>query len=453
MPDSGELVSLLVLVGILVPLLCLIPVNAVVVLWGAVLPIYATSGVQTQFFDAARVGCAVVVLLRTRPSGTTTGWRNARSWLFLVGLLGCYVAVVGLLHGDTKTPTLGVSMVCSVLVAAVAARRAGLGGQILLGYAIGVCCSASVVLLQALDLPNPARSMKFNGRLWGLGSNAPRVSLQLAIGCVLLLVRGLGAKPVIQLAAFSGMAVCFSALLAVGGREGIAALACALVVIMCQRLLRWWQLVTGAGVLAAAAVVISAVGIEMTTIDRFSDPYMGSEPGSGDFTTGRAALLGESLTAFSRHWLFGIGTDQFQILYNYSGRFHGATTPHVAPLTFAVAAGIVGGAIATYLFFRLAHLVFTSTTRPGDARTATAGAVGAALLVSALLEPTGPFQGVELTVLSVLAVTVLSERLAARGTPRGRSHRLPAVPVAGVQRAPMPSQALGERGTLLYPKR
>lgn len=366
--------------------------------WGAILPIYGVAGIPAWVFDGLRLVGAAVILLRTHGSPAYLSRHTKRLACALL-LLGAYTTAVCAIRGDGLR--LGTFMVLSTVVALAVVRQRNLIAPALAGFAIGACASAVAVVTQALRLATPSLPFQDNGRFPGLGSDAPRTSTELALGCLILIVYmtgGRNVRPMRFAVAATALLTCAAGILLSGGRTGAVGLGIALLLLVQRETLRVRHL----GALAAAAVVLAGWAdwshLSFTSIDRFGPSGEFYQPGGFDVTNGRWRLDGAALASWLDHPLTGPGMTAFQ-------RAAGAY-PHLVPLTFAVACGTVGLALSSLV---LALTARAAWNRKKDPKANVGSALLVVLLTSAVLEPTGPLIGVGLVAVLLSGVSLASE--------------------------------------------
>ena len=111
-------------------------------------------------------------------------------------------------------------------------------------------------------------------------------------------------------------------------------------------------------------------------------------------------LLGEAWNSFLSAPLLGPGADRFFVQFGLA--------PHFPPLAYAISGGIVAGTLVAFLTVRLIRLLFTGWGRSASGLTRVGCLVAAILVGEALLEPDGPFLGMEMLALLFSVVIALS---------------------------------------------
>ena len=380
LPPDSALSLTFGIFGMLV--LTILPYRLVLGLWAGSLAIWAIGPLSPVHMDAFRVGCAALLVLRGAPVAAERRHALA-SWVVPLVLVGSLVWVSG-------ESILGAAIVIPGLLVGLLLTRTDDTQTILSGYALGVGLSSLVLLLTALGLeglsPNDDPGID---RLTGLANNAPRLSMQCAAAIVIILglgrIRQRAIRPLL-------LTVCSLALVASGGRVGILCLLIATLVAIYQGWLTFSRsLAAVAGGLLVLWVAILA-GLGTATIDRFAEP---SQAAGVDFSSGRIAVIVPALQGILDNPLAPYGADNFFARYGIS--------PHSPMLAFGVAGGLAASLIVTVMFVRMCVLVARRNTSASGACRA-AVLVVAVLAGYALVEPDGPFVGIEMLTLLLVSV-------------------------------------------------
>lgn len=350
----------------------------------ALLPIWSVGSIDPTLFDLARYALVVAILFRVAPHADATRTRSVRIWGAWLAATGLGVATVSLARSDHAGLVVGYTTLLGAIAGVVVVNRLDDIQPFARGYLAGATLSAVVLILGAAGHPTitPNTNAGFF-RASGLSASAVLVSveLSLAVACALWLFRGSRHRLVVALAGLT----CLVAMMASGGRGGVAGL------IVATLLATRWGYIRGRHfvaliMLAALGVWLTArQGVVFNTVDRFSNPGTGAT-----FGTGRGLLLDDALYATVQHPL-GMGLSQFRALYGQS--------PHVALLTFAVAGTALAGLVVTVMAVRLGSLSFA--VRPSNLL---APLLVGNLVAWALLQPNGPFMGLEGAAWLLLAV-------------------------------------------------
>jgi hypothetical protein len=374
-----------------------LPLNILVGMFGAVLPIWSVAGLNPMFFDAARLSLAGAIFLRAHSSARRL-WTESMGRLTLtLGLIGFVLTVVGVVRPDPAGVILGYTMVIAVSTAWIALSRIDDFMPLLRGYLIGVSISAAVLIISGLGFGvlTPRAGVGID-RLVGLSSSATQVGYELAVG-VVIAVAGISQLRS-RVVFFVCFAICVSAMLMSGGRGGVAAIGIALLVGVRWRWIRIVPalLTGGIGWIVLARIIQS--GQTLNTLSRFE----GTGQKGAEFTAGREDLFSTSIAAIERSPFFGTGLSQFQIEYG-----HGLN-PHFAFFLFYVAGGVIPGLlILAILIFIIHRVTFRSACEDGFGGHV-AYLMFAVFLAMAILEPSGPFVGTAKTTLLLIAVGMTS---------------------------------------------
>lgn len=397
LPDPYPWVVSLGLVGMVYSFAARLDI--VVFVWGALLPIWSVGTLPPLVFDTARFGLGVVIALRAAVLHRDVRHPSIALWAKPLLVAGFLLVITAWWRGEA--PTHGLVMLASLACVTIALRSLPAGWPLLAGFVTGTTISAIVLILGAFDVSAVALlSHNTNpgfARLTGLGTSAARVSLEFAIAALLCWALLDGKVRGRLLPAISG-AICLVALLLCGSRTGAAAMGCALLVMLIKRWVRPLFVTGFAFVMAGVLIWIARNGsAELNTFERLTAAGVNQ----GDFSSGRVALVGESVRAFVASPWLGMGIGPFTLQY---GAF-----PHLPPLFFAVGAGVVAGLIVLTLSLRMVHMMFSSQPGTPTPLEKAGRLVNAALVASILLEPTGPFVGMELLTLLLFSALLVSE--------------------------------------------
>lgn len=391
----------------------LVPLSWVVAAFGMLLPIWSMSTLSPVLFDIARVLTAAVILVRFTPSLRQPGWnKSIKRWVLPLGIAGAAMTVFGLVNSDSSSVGIGWHILIALPVSLTVISRMRNPWPLLLGYLGGSTLSATVLVLTSLGIPtvSPQLNPGFD-RVTGLAPSAPLASYQLAMAVTIgaaLVTTATKARLVPALATL----LCATALLLSGGRGGLVGLTIAIMVALRWRWIRARFAVLAAGMVSSALLLAAYFSLSLNTLSRFEN-YRTS---GTDLTTGRLTLLREALSWIGQQPLLGAGLDAFTSAYGLS--------PHMAPLTFAVGGGVVAGATIVLLTLQIVGLLlFHPPARSSDGR---AGYLILSVQVSWLvIEPNGPFVGVEGISLMLTSIFLTYSALASdgQGEPESRQHR------------------------------
>ena len=379
----------------------LLPVRAIALLWGILLPINSTVFAGASALAVAKVLGAMVITYRCRREDSA---RAIYRWAMPLWILGGVLLVDGLTT-PTGSRALGSYIIVSAAIGLALCKRPSVAGPILVGFASGCILSAAVLIMQVLEMPTIGRPgpADDSGRYAGLSMSAIMASTEFAIACMVLFVRAraqIGRPLWTRVASTAGALVCLSGLLASGGRGGLAALTLGAAVAAYQRIVKVKHLIfAGAGVWLTFYVA-NAYKISFSTLDRVEDLNFATANASS-LTSNRDVIFHESLVEFMKHPILGPGYGYFIDTYGIM--------PHFAPLTFAVGSGLTGAAIGLYLMMRLARLAL-SRDRRRDAWSDLAPPVAVVLLVMSSLEAEGPFMSIGLTSILLICASAASVR-------------------------------------------
>jgi hypothetical protein len=365
--------------------------------WGFLLPLYAFMSIPPAAFDLARVAVLGVLALKVPASSTEADWSVARRWLTPGLALGLYIAVVGLWRAGQSDVVLGATTVVSVAGAGILSGRRQIFRRVLGGFALGGTLSGAAVILQSTLSINLGSPAAFGLDFWGLSSRSTRVSYELAISVLVLCLAGPGVRGhrlLWSMLRWSGAAVCLAGLLLCGGRGGAIGLGAGMAVLARLRYLRFWQVCTFGCAFSVLLMISGMTRSEFSTVSRFTTPGFGQTDDLAGFSNGRLGLFEDAWHDLFSHAGLGAGSADFERRFG--------TIPHFSPFAYTIAAGLLAGVLVTYMYGRL---IVEACRRPGD--TGREAALGSAILavmaVWATLEPSGPFTGIALFTLLVIA--------------------------------------------------
>lgn len=382
--------------------LAAVPPTWLAAAFGLLLPIYGVSGIPPSVWDVTRLALAAAIIVQIRADVHPA---LLYPWMIPLWVIGLLVAADGATTQSASLST-GAAILLSSTIAAQMARRDTIARVIVGGYVVGCMVSAAVLLLQAMGFATIAVATTLSyGRFAGLGSAAPRTSVELALACCYLFVYAKRASTAgRQLAYVAGAIICASALLASGGRTGLAGLGLAIAVAVFRGALKLWATlavtVTTWGVIAGA----QHINLPLSTVLRLTQDQSGAA-GTYDLSDGRSELFSDALAALTEHPLLGPGYGEFDRTYGLM--------PHASVLSFAVSGGIIALIAGLYL---LAKMTRAAVRRPGPLAPALVVAV---LVPFALLEPDGPF--VSISFLTLLAIAAMETTKARQGVGNDRS--------------------------------
>ncbi|TFC93391.1 O-antigen ligase [Cryobacterium sp. TMT3-29-2] len=394
-PTSIGLVAVAAIATIMVAVV--LPLGALIGLWGALLPVWSVSSLDPMVFDAARLAVAIMIMVKSGREHANLWTPAVRRVAVPLGASAIGLVVFGIVSGESGTVNLGVTMLLGLIVGWMVLSRLTNPWALMNGYLVGVTLSGVVLILAGFGYSTI--TPQTNGgflRLTGLSPSATLVTYQLAIGAVV-------AWASIHKGARSGrfvvaLMVCLVAMGLSGGRGGVVALGLALLVGA-----RWgWVRAVPAAAIALvgwiAVTLAENAGITFNTLQRFT-----SSGDGGDLTTGRARLFQDSLDSILTHPVLGSGLSQFEAEYG--------PAPHVALLTFFVAGGLLCGLPVLWAFWCIARRCLTISPKQFGAAGKAAHLILAVSIASAFLEPNGPFVGIAWTTILLLAVGITSRAL------------------------------------------
>lgn len=372
------------------------PLSWAVFGWATLLPIWSLGSLPPAVLEVARIGLGLVIAVRAFRTG---GPANSaiRSWAWPLAFVGALLAALSWWRGEDLTT--GLFMLASVFLVTAALWRLPSVWPIFLGFATGTSVSAAVLIMTALGVGGveflvPNTNPGFS-RYTGLGTSAPRVSSEFAAAAMIwwAAIHGRRCRGLVGAV---GMVISLVALMLCGGRTGVFGLGIAVVLILARRWLRPPLAIAVATIAGLAAYWISSQSVTLNTLTRFSP----ASSEYGGFSTGRLGLVGEAWSSFLTAPLLGPGSHGFLVQYGLS--------PHLPPLAYALSGGIVAGGVVLFLTLRLLGLLFAGWGGSPSALTRVGCLVAAILVGQALLEPNGPFLGIEMLTLLFSVVIALS---------------------------------------------
>lgn len=380
--DDVLIVLTVAVAGLLVATVPKIPVTLFVL--GALMPVWSIGPIPPDFFDAARYGLAAIIAGRLwlRPG---VAEKKLASWTTSLAVVGILMVLFQWLRGDSTIE--GIIVIFGALLAWLVVSRVESVWPIFFGFAVGATVSA-IVLLGTSAGVGPLAALVPNqnpgyGRLTGLGTSAVRVSIELAIALVIWCAAWAMKKA--QYGALVGVPIVALALLASGGRTGVAGL---IIVIVIATLRGWIRPVVALFMTPAVIGVIYYADqrTSFSTLERFR-----SEDATGGlgFDNGRLSRLSDAWDSWMTSPFIG----------------GGVSDAHFAPLFFASTGGIVAGVIIIVLMARLIVLPFRAVT---TAEGVAGALIGALFAVTAFLEPLGPFLGFESVTLMFCCIVAVS---------------------------------------------
>lgn len=390
-----------------------VPLSWAVFGWAALLPIWSLGPLPPVVLDVARTVLGGVIFIRAMSAKAEPN-RALKPWAVPIVVVATLLTVLSFWRGESVTG--GVFQMASVLVVSAALWRLPSMWPVLVGFAVGASISGAVVVMSALgvgavSLLVPNSDPGFY-RYTGLGTSAPRVSTEFAAAAVIWWC-ALSGRVCRTLVGMAGIAVSLIALMLCGGRTGLLGLGLALALIVVRRWLRPALAISLAAAVGAAAYWLSGRSVAFNTLDRLAM----SSTASGGLTTGRLALIPEAWEEFLRSPVFGPGASDFVARYG--------AVPHFPPLSYAVTGGVVAAGIVLFLTFRLLTLTAANRGRSTSPLQRVGCLLAAVLVAPALLEPDGPYLGVEM-------LTLLFAAVVAASTPGSDGDLRPLVGVGGV---------------------
>lgn len=371
----------------------ILPVRYVALAWGFILPIYATVNVAPVWFDAARLAGAVLIGVRLQAERSSKMFQRITIPLLAAGSM----QFVGGLMTPREDPTQGAFVLVSAVVGLVIAVRPSIYRPVLGGFSAGATLSGIVVLMQVMELPNPALPLIGYGRFQGLSASGVRGSVEMSVAGLLLCVWLLHARArpmLIRLIALLAALICLIALLASGGRGGLLGLGLAVIIAVRQKLLRPRHLVAVAALVCGVLYLADRNGLALSTLDRITGKAGGAT--DPDITTGRADLFWQALHETFAHPILGMGAISFQSTYGH--------LPHVAPLTLAVSGGIIGAVAGIWLLGGLMVNTFAKSSAGAPWQVGAGRCLASILLLMSFLDVNGPFLGAAVVTILFLSL-------------------------------------------------
>lgn len=375
-------IALVLVIGLVLPL------RALLVLFGIALPVDVLAGVEPANLDVLRYGLAILIVLRAPRAERS---RRVR-WVLIGAALLLLVGMVALVRtaSDGGDYTRHAIAIVSVIAAAAVAGGKGVVRPILIGFTVGMTASAADIILQAAGLPYIGMTSDYGNRFSGLSFNSTTVAPFLAVAiCILLsgaFSRHDGKRVVASsIARLLVAGLLMYGLLLSGGRGGVAGLLVALAVAALWKFREHALLVLSAA--AALGVVLFIRRDDIAT-------YLLRDRGDFGFFSGRDVLNGAAWETFMRGGLLGV-----------SGAERAGLNPHTPLLTLAVDAGVFGLAAAALLIGMTAALV----VRPSREFGLEYRMIAAVVLLASLLEPTGFFVGLSKVTVFMLLLAAWDE--------------------------------------------
>ncbi len=367
--------------------------------WGFLIPIDFVQGVPGSILDAARYGAIVWLCVRLAPDLSTARRTVVIKFATLVAAVGVIRGTASVARMDRFAIMIAAVMVVGAATAPFVAWRVRAHRYILSGFLGGVLLSATVSLMQALDIPTLRPGNQEGNRYPGLASTSMLITWHLAFALIVAcyFVGQRRERRVDRMLAGVTIPVALIALVANGAQGGLLGLAFAGLALAAFG----WRHVTlrdavryGAlalVVLAAATVVVEVANVKTPTIDGLR--------GLGGYRneTARWQVAKDGARELAEHPLVGVGRTNFEDEYGLA--------PHFLPLEAGVTAGVVGFVVAMYLLWCLVRVLLQGPV--GGRPEAWLGlALGAAMFANTLTETGGPFTG--LPRFSLLLITVVA---------------------------------------------
>ncbi len=369
--------------------------------WGFLLPIDVVAGVPIELFDVARFGGLVWLCLAYRPTVDATRFAIVTRLAVVAGA----VAIIRGIGSVARLDRFGIFIAFVMLVGAITApwiaARVRAHVPILAGFLAGVLLTATVSIMQALDLPTLREGNQSGSRYPGLASTTMLTTWHLAFGLIIAcyFVSQRRHPTLYRVTALAVLPVAAVSLVVNGAQGGLLGLLAAgfFVGIRAWRQLSFRTVAPfvlgGLCLLGATAVGIAVFDVETPTIDGIF--------GEGDYKNelSRLEVNRDGIRELAAHPLVGVGRTNFEDEYDLA--------PHFLPLEAGITSGLLGFVVAGYLLVYLLVLVLKgpATNRPS----AWLGlALAGAMWSNTLIETGGPFTG--LPRFSLLLIAVLAAR-------------------------------------------
>jgi len=370
-----------------------LPIRALVFIWGALLPIWSVGTLNPLIFDALRFGLAGVIFIRSTKQHRNLWSKPASRIAIVLGAVGVIVGFIGLIRPESEAATTGLVMILGSVISYSVLSRSTEPWTLLNGYLAGTALSAIVLVLAGFGYQT-ITPLEFAGyaRLSGLSPSATLVTYQMALG-VVIAGAALGRKTMRPAYALIGLLSLFALLLS-GGRGGIVALALVAVVAVRWRWIRPRYVVLGTIAVGGLLAYALSQGIALNTLDRLTEQTTGSEA--------RTGLFEGALHAIASDPIIGIGYGAFEAAYG--------ALPHVALQTFFIIGGVACGLPIIWVFLVLLRRVAAVDPRPFGPSGYAGHMMVAVLIAPVFLEPTGPFVGAAFVTLLLLALSLTEKQ-------------------------------------------
>ena len=367
--------------------------------WGFLIPIDYVIGIPSGLLDAARYGAVIWLCLRMAPDLSTARRPLVVKFAVLVAVVGIIRGSASVARADRFGMLIAAVMVVGAATAPFVAWRVRAHRNILAGFLGGVLLSASVSLMQGLDIPTLQTGNQEGNRFPGLASSTMLITWHLAFALIVacyFLTQRQEARFNRVLAGIT-LPVGAAALMVNGAQGGLLGLLFAGLAMAAfgWRLVRWRDVVRYGAlalvVLVAVGALIGVAGVKTPTIDGLR--------GLGGYRneTARWTVAKNGARELADHPLVGVGRTNFEDEYGLA--------PHFLPLEAGITAGIVAFLVAAYLLWCLLRVLLQGPV--GGRPEAWLGlALCAAMFANTITETGGPFTG--LPRFSMLLIAVIA---------------------------------------------
>lgn len=372
--------------------------------WGFLLPIDFIENVPSEVLDVVRYGAVVWLCLAFAPDLSST----RRSYVWKLAALVGAVAVIRGIGSTARSDRFGMYIAAGMLVGAVAspfiAHRVRSHVFILAGFMAGVLLSATVSLMQWLDIPTLQAGNQGGDRFPGVASTTMLTTWHLAFALLIAVYFLRDARHRTLHRATAGLVVPLGlvALVGNGAQGGLLGLGAAAVFVFAWRWRREsWRAVAPYVLGGAAVLVLLATFVLVADIQT---PTIAGLRGEGGYEneTSRFEVDQRGLEVMIDHPLVGVGRTNFEDQY--------ALAPHFLPLEAGITSGVLGLVMAAYLLWTVLLIALRGPV--GGRPAAWLGlALVAAMWSNTLVEMGGPFTGLPRFTLLLIAV------VACRGEP------------------------------------
>lgn len=365
-------------------------------MWACILPLDRFLEIPEVMINLLRYS-GVGLLVLAAPATLRGESRQRLSRLFvLLFALGAVRIAMGQYHDDPAGRMIGFVLIASVLACALLAWRPQLHRNILLGYLVGASISATVSLMQAVDIPTLRPPGPGASRYPGLASSTMTFTWQVTFASIIA-IYFIATAPRASARWRCGAAalpVCTLAMMGSGAQGGFLGTAAAILafIIWCPPGTRKRLLSRGTITACVALVIVGTVAMMFTPLR----PSTFDDWSQGDYVNelARLEIARTGWSVFVEHPVTGVGREQFFTEHDIA--------PHFLPLESAASAGIVAGLFAA----AVVGLTWAYMLRgPARGRCALFGSVMlAAMSAHTLIETPGPYLGVTRMILLVVVL-------------------------------------------------